>query len=71
MTFNDIRIPSTFFDIILAIILGIVKYILNSRGYFVIASKKGEKNAFISWIPFARIYLKGKIAFNNIKISVI
>lgn len=70
MTFNDIRIPSTFFDIILAIILGVVKYILNSRGYFVIASKKGEKNAFISWIPFARIYLKGKIAFSNIKISV-
>lgn len=52
---------------VIAIALGVlavigVFYVLRSIGIYVLAKKLGLKNLYLAWIPFAWVYLLGKIA---------
>ncbi len=47
--------------VIIKILFYIALYILFSYGLYTIANKKGEKNAFLAYIPIANLYLLGTI----------
>lgn len=57
-----------FFILIVAIvslICAIIKYIFDGLGLMEMAKAKNEKYPWISWIPYAKEYLLGKLAYNS------
>src|SRR5574344_818530 len=51
--------------IILAIVWGILSYIFSGLGLMEMDKKKNEKYPWLSWIPCARTYLIGKLAYGE------
>jgi len=43
------------------VIGGLVLYVLSSLGLMKIAQSKGIENSWLAWIPFANLYIMGKI----------
>lgn len=51
--------------IIISLICTIIKYIFEGFGLMEMAKKKNEKYPWLSWIPYAKEYLRGKLAYNT------
>lgn len=64
---NHIDISATLVWSILGVILALTLafYALRSIGLFVMAKKKNLKHAYLAWIPFAWIYVAGKLCGAN------
>ena len=60
-----------FFIMIVSIILLSVTYVLQSIALMEIGKRKGEENSWLAWIPFARDYFFGKVAYGDNKNSII
>lgn len=51
--------------IVVAVIWAIIKYILDGFGLMEMAKTKNEKYPWLAWIPWAKEYLRGKIAYDT------
>lgn len=51
--------------VVFGLILIIMKYIFEGIGLMKMAKNKNEKYPWLSWIPYAKQYLKGKLAYNT------
>ena len=50
--------------IIISLICTIIKYVFDGFGLMEMAKKKNEKYPWLSWVPYAKEYLRGKLAYN-------
>lgn len=50
------------FFIIIMVVAAIALYVLKSAGLYKMAKNRGMENAWISWIPYVRVYYQGEIA---------
>lgn len=48
--------------LLLAVVLGLVSYILKGFGMYTMAQRKGMDNPWLAFIPFARTYLQGELS---------
>lgn len=51
--------------IIISIIVATINYIFMGLGLMEIGKSMGEKNSWLSWIPYANQYLLGKLGMNH------
>ena len=51
--------------VVFAIICAVIKYILDGFGLMEMAKTKNEKYPWLAWIPWAKEYLRGKIAYDT------
>ena len=51
--------------IVFAMICAVIKYILDGFGLMEMAKTKNEKYPWLAWIPWAKEYLRGKIAYDT------
>lgn len=51
--------------IIISLICTIIKYVFDGFGLMEMAKKKNEKYPWVSWVPYAKEYLRGKLAYNT------
>lgn len=51
--------------IVVAVIWAVIKYILDGFGLMEMAKTKNEKYPWLAWIPWAKEYLRGKIAYDT------
>lgn len=51
--------------IIISLICAIIKYVFDGFGLMEMAKKKNEKYPWLSWVPYAKEYLRGKLAYNT------
>lgn len=51
--------------IVVAVIWTVIKYILDGFGLMEMAKTKNEKYPWLAWIPWAKEYLRGKIAYDT------
>ena len=54
-----------FIIVIIAFVCAIMKYVFDGIGLMKMAKAKKEKYPWLSWIPWAKEYLRGKIAYNT------
>ena len=55
---------------LVAIGLSVMMYVFEGFGLMEMAKKKNEKNYWLAWIPYAKEYLRGKIAYGTNKGAV-
>ena len=70
---NDIYGTSAFMGVIMVVtlvfaIIGLAFYVILSLGLMTLARKKGIENPWLAWIPFANLYILGKIV-DNVDVS--
>lgn len=51
--------------IMISLICAIIKYIFDGFGLMEMAKKKNEKYPWLSWVPYAKEYLRGKLSYNT------